>query len=71
MAGFAHDGRAGHAVRDINRVPGEAWIVNNFASRFSVKKRLCQQSNNVVTLNKSASRVEEETAVKVAVPGNT
>ncbi|CAM8485286.1 hypothetical protein ESCOMM068B2_23815 [Escherichia coli] len=70
VSGFRHHRRAACSSHHINGVPGETWIMDDLRAGIFFEERFCQQTDNVVTLNKLPFFVKQETAVKIAIKGN-
>ena len=71
VTGFALLGPATPGLGNINSVPGEPWIMNHdLIGRLGQKGR-CEQADNVITLDKFTGVVVEETAIEIAIPGDT
>ncbi len=70
MAGLAlhrHTARRGDHV---HRVPGQSRIVNNPGARVMLQQGLSQQADDVIALDEITFLIEQETAIKIPVPGN-
>ena len=61
------------AVRahDVERVPGEARVVDDARTGLLLEERLREQTDEVVALDETACVIEKETAVEVTVPSET
>ena len=70
VASLAFDGFAASGFDQIQGVPGQAGIVNDFAATGLAQELVRQQADDVVAFDEAAGFVEEEAAVVVAVPGN-
>ncbi len=70
VAGFAFDGFAPSRLNEVEGVPGQAGVVDDFAAAGFAQELVGEQTNNVIALDKTTVFVEEEAAVVVAVPGN-
>src|SRR5262249_36146295 len=71
MARLAHHRRATMALYDIDRVPGQPWIVDDAGARRCLEKRLRKQSDQVVPLDELTVLVEKEAPIVIAVPGES
>src|SRR5580692_2698392 len=69
VTGFRLDGHAAARLDQLDGIPGETWIVHHPAAGMAAQQNLRQQPHEVVSLDKAALLVEEEAAIKVAVPG--
>ena len=56
-------------AHDLERVPGEARVVDDARTTLLLEEGLREQSHEVVALDEGAVLIEEEAAVEVAVPG--
>ena len=70
VSGFRHYRGAACGSHHINGVPGETWIVDDLRAGIFFEERFCQQTDNVVTLDKLPFFVKQETAVKIAIKSN-
>ena len=70
VAGLALHGDTASLFDDVDGVPGQAWIVNDFFARLVGKEGGSQQANDVVALDELSAFIEEEAAVEVAIPGD-
>src|SRR5690606_2926720 len=70
VAGFAFDGFAAGGFDQLQGIPGQAGVVDDFAAAGFAQELVCQQADDVVALDEAAGFVEEEATVVVAVPGD-
>ena len=45
--------------------------MDDFSAGIFKQKSFCQQTNDIVTLNKVALLINQKTAIKIAIPGDT
>ena len=55
---------------DLDRVPGQARIVDDRSAGATLEQRLGQQADQVIPLDEAPRLVKEEAAVEIAVPGD-
>ena len=68
MAGLALYRLAARFCDDIQRIPRQSRVVNDAGTRVALENALRQQTNDVVTLDKAAVFIEQETSVKITIP---
>jgi len=69
VAGLALYGDTARRPHLLDRVPGQARVVDDFRARLPCQQGFRQQADQVITFDEPAAGVEEETAVEIAVPG--
>ena len=70
MAALAHHRRAAELLRDLDRVPDEPRIINDLRARILLEERLRQKAHHIIALNEACLLIEQEAAVKIAIPGH-
>ncbi len=68
MTRLAKHRHAAVRAHDIERVPGEARVVDDARTGLALEERLREQTDEVVALDETTCVIEKETAVEVAVP---
>ncbi len=71
VAGFAQHRHAARRCDLLDGVPGQARVVDDFRARPPRQQSFRQQADQVIAFDKAAAGVEEETAVEIAVPGQS
>ena len=71
VAGLALNRIAAERFGNLDRVPGQSWVMNDVGASLLLQKFLGEQADDVIALDEASIFIEEETTIKIAVPGDT